>query len=157
MWSSHGLTPYLGYTIHWIDSDWNLKTIYLGTRHVPEDHTASNLAERMHNVLSYWKLDEEKQVAITTDNRANINKACRDSKWTNVLCFGHNLHLAITNTLANKTRTTCALKVCKKVVAAFGTSLKKRRDLAAAQLQEEPGQKVKQLASISTVLPKFQG
>ena len=75
MWSSHGLLPYMGYTIHWIDSDWNLKSRNLGTRHVTENHTADNLAESMNDILSYWKLDETKQVAITTDNGANVKKA----------------------------------------------------------------------------------
>lgn len=41
-------------------------------RHVTEDDTANNLAESMHDVLFYLKLHEEKQVAITTDNVANI-------------------------------------------------------------------------------------
>ena len=75
MWSSHGLIPYMGYTIHWIHSDWNLNTRNLGTRYVPENHTANNIAESMHDILSYWKLDESKQVAITTDNGANVKKA----------------------------------------------------------------------------------
>ncbi|CAB4038869.1 zinc finger BED domain-containing 1-like, partial [Paramuricea clavata] len=100
----------------------------------------------MNDMLLHWKLDELNQVAITTDNGANIKKACRDNNWLNVPCFGHNLHLAITNTLSKKTRVSHALGICKKVVAAFGTSWKRRRNLEAAQVQEEPGKKVKKLA-----------
>lgn len=103
----------------------------------------------MHDVLLHWKLDESKQVAITTDNGANIKKACKDNKWMNVPCFGHNLHLAITNTLAKESKVSRALGICKRIVTAFGTSWKRRRDLTAAQLQEKPGQKVKKLASVS--------
>ena len=123
MWSSHGLLPYMGYTIHWIDSDWNLKSRNLGTRYVPENHTADNLAESMNDILSYWKLDETKQVAIT-------------------------------NTLANESRVKRSLGTCKKIVAAIGTSWKRRRDMTAAQLQEEPAQIVKQLASVSFFITK---
>ena len=47
MWSSYGLVPYVGYTIHWTDSDWNLKTRHLGTRYMPEDHTANNLTNNL--------------------------------------------------------------------------------------------------------------
>ena len=72
VWSSHGLIPYMGYTIHWIDSDWNLNTRNLGTRYIPENHTTDNLAESMHDILLHWKLHESKQVAITTDNGANV-------------------------------------------------------------------------------------
>ena len=98
MWSSHGLTPYMGYTLHWIDSEWNLRFRNLGTKFVPEDHTAEQLGKAMKDMLEHWKLNAEKQIAITTDNGANIKKACKDIEWTNVPCFGHNLHLAITNT-----------------------------------------------------------
>ncbi|CAB4018038.1 zinc finger BED domain-containing 1-like, partial [Paramuricea clavata] len=71
MWSSHGLTPYMGLVLHWVDSEWNLR----------------------------------------------------------------NRHLGIIITLPIK------------VVAAFVTSWKRRRNLEAAQVQEEPGKKVKKLAS----------
>ena len=30
MWSSHGLTPYMGHTLNWIDSEWNLRCRKLG-------------------------------------------------------------------------------------------------------------------------------
>ncbi|XP_028408650.1 zinc finger BED domain-containing protein 1-like [Dendronephthya gigantea] len=147
MWSSHGLTPYLGYTLHWIDDDWNLRTRNLGTKYVPEDHTAANIARSMNDTLQHWKLDENNQVVITTDNGANIKKACQQNKWVNIPCFGHNLHLAITNTLAKEPKLCRAMGVCKKVVSAFGTSWKRRRDLQAAQLQDEPEKKIKKLAS----------
>lgn len=46
----------------------------------------------------------------------------------------------------------------KKIVAAFGTSWQRRRDMLAAQLRarlrEEPGQNVKQLASVSFLQQK---
>ena len=149
MWSSHGLTPYLGYTLHWIDCEWNLRTRNIGRRYIPDDHTAVILAQSTNDMLLHWKLDEAKQVAITTDNGANIKKACTENTWMNVLCFGHNLHLAITNTLAKEKRASRALGVCKRVVSAFAMSWKRRRNLTVTQLQEEPGKKVKKLASVT--------
>ncbi len=149
MWSSHGLTPYMGYTLHWIDLEWNLQCRTLGTKSVPENHTAEQLGKTMNDILTHWKLDAAKQIAITTDNDANIKKAYKDIEWTNIPCFGHNLHLAITNTLNHILRIGRALGICKKIVAAFGLSWKRRRDLTAAQVQDEPGQKFKNLASVS--------
>lgn len=87
MWSSHGLTPYMGHTLHWIDSEWNLRFRNLGTKFVPEDHTAEQLGKTMNDMLEHWKLNAEKQIAITTNNGANIKKACKDIEWTNVPCF----------------------------------------------------------------------
>ena len=40
MWSSRGMTPYMGFTVHFIDNSWDLQQVNLGTRFVPEDHTA---------------------------------------------------------------------------------------------------------------------
>lgn len=64
----------MGYTILWIDSDWNLNGRNLGTRYVnvTGNHIPNNLAESMHHILSYWKLEESKQVAITMDIGANV-------------------------------------------------------------------------------------
>ncbi len=45
--------------------------------------------------------------------------------------------------MKNELRVQCALGVSKKIVAAFGTSWKRRRD------QKEPGQKFKNLTSVS--------
>lgn len=51
---------------------------------MPERHTADNIRELMSAVLVKWSLTENKMVAVTTDNGANIDKACRDAgKSTN--------------------------------------------------------------------------
>ena len=96
LWSSRGMTPYMGFTVHWIDDQWKLVSRCLGTKFVPKDHTAPELGECMEDVIKHWELDSKKLTAITTDNAANIVKACRDKNWRNITCFGHNLHLAIT-------------------------------------------------------------
>ena len=62
MWSSHGMTPYMGMTIHFIDSQWKLEHIDLGTRFVPEDHTAETLAETCKDMLDQWGLTPSKLV-----------------------------------------------------------------------------------------------
>ena len=53
----------------------------------------------------------------------------------NAPCFGHNLHLVITNTLKNNPRVQRALGVSVKIMAAFKTSWKRRKNLGAAQAQ----------------------
>ena len=53
--------------------------------------------------------------------------------------------------LAKEPKVSCALGICKRVVSVFAMSWKSqsRRELTVAQLQEEPGQKVKKLVSVS--------
>ena len=45
--------------------------------------------------------------------------------WTHLSCFGHNLNLAVTNSMKDEDRITRAVGVCKKVVQHFAHSWKK--------------------------------
>ncbi len=60
--------------------------------------------------------------------------------------FGNNKYLV------QRTESKSCTGRFKKVVAAFGTSWKRCRNLEAAQVQEQPGKKVKKLASVSLSL-----
>ena len=134
MWSSIGMPPYQSYTIHFIDDEWKLQARCLQTQFLPEDHTGANLAEAMSAALESWELSTQNQVCLTTDNGANIVCAANLLSWPRLSCFGHNLHLAITNSLKEDRRCTRALGVSRKVVSAFSMSWKKRRELTKAQI-----------------------
>lgn len=136
MWSSHGMTPYLGYTVHHIDHEWNLKNHTLGTRFVPQDHNADILGIAMKELLKDWYLDPQNQVCVTTDNGANILKAIKDLEWQHLSCFGHNLHLGITKFIDNDHHLKRSLGVAHGIVAQFNYSWKKRRDLTVFQVKE---------------------
>ena len=53
MWSSVGMAPYISYTIHYINDEWQLCNKCLQTQYLPEDHTGANLAEAMK---AHWRL-----------------------------------------------------------------------------------------------------
>ena len=99
LWSSKGLLPYISYTIHWLDDEWNYKTRYLETFYLPSDHTATNIADALKDIQHTLKLPEEGQMSITTDNGANMISAVNILEWQRLLRFGHNLNLAVTNSL----------------------------------------------------------
>lgn len=61
-----------------------------------------------------------------------VNAASR-LNWLRLSCFGHNLHLAITNSLKYDDRCSRALGLSRKIVSAFSMSWKKCHDLAKAQ------------------------
>ena len=98
-WSSQGMKPYLSYTIHYIDHEWAIKSCCLQTVYLPEDHTASNLAESLEETLRSWSLDVTRQTCITTDSASNIKRATEDLGWRHISCFGHNLNLAVSKAL----------------------------------------------------------
>ena len=73
-------------------------------------------------------------MCITTDNGSNIvcaTKVCLGWNW--LPCFGHNLHLTVTNTIKEDARATRALSLSRKLISTFSHSWKKKRSLIEAQ------------------------
>ena len=134
MWSSSTMEPYLSYTVHFITNDWTLQSRCLQTLFVPKDHNADNLSEVLTETLAQWKLEVGRQVCITTDNGSNTLCATTVRlMWTQLSCFGHNLHLAVVNSIKDESRVQRCLGLCRKLVSAFSHSWKKKRDLTKAQ------------------------
>ena len=147
MWSSANSSPYISYMVHFLDDEWSLQSRCLQTMFMPDDHTGENIAEAMQAALDEWGLPEERQVCITTDSGSNIISATQKLQWVRLSCFGHNLHLAITNALKDDRRIDRAQGVCKKIVASFSNSWKKR-DLT--KVQEEKKLPKHSLITVST-------
>ena len=131
LWSSVGLKPYISYTIHFIDDQWQLQSKCLQTHFLPEDHTSGVLVDSPTTTFESWMLTAEKQVCLTTDSGSNVVKAARDLKWPRLSCFGHNLHLAITKSLDHDSRVSRALGLTRKIVSAFHCSWKRKRELSS--------------------------
>ena len=89
----------------------------------------------LQGVLESWGLPENRLACATTDNGTNIVAAMRDLQWNRLSCFGHNLHLAITNSTKNDCRVTRAIDIAHKIINAFAHSWKKKRDLTKLQVE----------------------
>ena len=140
LWTSHATQPYITYTVHYIDSAWELKSYTLKTQYMPQDHTGENLKEAMLEILHDWNLPVEKQVVITTDSGSNRVRACQLLGWKRLSCFGH---LAIHKALDDR-RVERVLRVCRQVVAKFSQSWKKTRELTLVQEEKKlPKHKLK--------------
>ena len=98
-----------------------------------QDHSGDNLSQAMRSALESWGSEEAKQVCLTMDSGANMVNAASRFNWLRPSCFGHNLHLAITNSLKCDDRCLRALELLRKIMSAFSISWKKHRDLAIAQ------------------------
>ncbi|KAI2649132.1 E3 SUMO-protein ligase ZBED1 [Labeo rohita] len=77
LWTSHGGggEPFMSFTVHYLSTDWKLKTHCLETLYFPEDHTAEHITEMIENMLLDWKIKKENLSGITTDNASNMKKA----------------------------------------------------------------------------------
>ncbi|RXN13466.1 zinc finger BED domain-containing 1-like protein [Labeo rohita] len=136
MWSSVNMIPYMSLTVHYLSMEWTLKSHCLETVFMPENHTSDNISDALRHAFEEWSLDEKKLTCITTDNGANIVAAVKKLNWPWLNCFGHNLHLAVTNAMASvKDRTARAMGLCHTLVSTFSHSWLKRRDLAKAQAE----------------------
>ncbi|XDV20327.1 hypothetical protein PO909_025676 [Leuciscus waleckii] len=135
MWSiSNTMTPYMSITAHYIDKDWVLQSNCFGTIYVPESHTTDYLADSLLESIKEWAVDERKISCITTDNGANVAAAVRQLNWPWLNCFGHNLNVAINNSLQKeKASTDRAFGVCRATNGAFSKSWHRRRELVKAQ------------------------
>ena len=66
----------------------------------------------MEATLDAWNLSSNRQICLTTDNGTNIINATGCLEWLRLSCFGHNLHLAITNSVKNMSLDVAELLVC---------------------------------------------
>ena len=148
LWTSSAKHPYLSYTIHFIDDSWSLQSFVLDTVPLFEDHTGQNIAEAFQDILSNWSLSPDNLVATTTDNGSNFVSGLRLLEWMRLSCFGHNLDLAISKSLASH-RIQRAIGKCHSLIELFNRSWKKSRDLH--QKQCDLGLKEHNLISVSYV------
>ena len=60
LWSSVGLKPYISYTSHYIDDQWQLQSKCLQTHFLPEDHTRDVLVDLLTTTFESWMLNSRK-------------------------------------------------------------------------------------------------
>ena len=128
MWTSASNLPFITFTVHLIDEKWALCSFCLETVPVVKDHMGENIAEAMTEVLDNWNLNPTNLVATTTDNGSNVLHAFWILDWCQISCFGHNLDLALTNSL-KEDRFQHVVKRCHALTALFHRRWKKNRDL----------------------------
>ena len=98
---------YLGITAHFLQ-DFKLQSVCLCVKKISGSHSGEALAESIHQTISSFNI-VEKIITITTDNGANIVKACdilNSDKYAGlhfkrIPCFAHLLNLIVKSSLAN--------------------------------------------------------
>ena len=130
LWTSCNSHPYVSYTVHFIDDDWQLLSFCLDTVLLFEDHTGQNIAEAILDILEKWGLSREDLVATTIDNGTNFISGITQLECTRISCIGHNLDLAVNKSL-NITRVQRKISRCHSLIKLFNRSWKKKRDLTS--------------------------
>ena len=50
-WTSSTMTPYLGITAHYIDGDWEMRSVLIYFGELPGSHSGENIAKQIYDVL----------------------------------------------------------------------------------------------------------
>jgi len=98
--------PFMAVTGHWIDEDFQLKSILLDFVAVPGRHDGLRLAAIFQEVVDDYEL-KGKIIGVTTDNASNndtfitelLRQGYIDSPECNFRCFAHVLNLAAQDAL----------------------------------------------------------
>lgn len=92
---------YITVTCHYIEKDWQVKSVVLLTESLPERHTVDNLADKLNQTVDSWGLTG-RVIACVHDNAQNIDSANHSTRvsWKSVPCFDHTLNLAVNDGFA---------------------------------------------------------
>ena len=52
LWTSRATHPYLSYTVHFVDHNWELKSFCLETVPLFDDHTGANICESIEDIMA---------------------------------------------------------------------------------------------------------
>lgn len=140
---SHNNEPFLSWTAHWINKNFEYVHAVLNVTHFPGHHTGEKIAEMLRRLLETWKLQENNVHLVVSDNAANMLKGLRDGNLGHVGCFIHSLQIIINGALSSQRSVSDMVSVGKKIVGHF-----KHSSLACyklRQIQEELKIPVKQL------------
>jgi hypothetical protein len=107
IWTSEFKMDFIGYTLHFIDSQWNLISFTLDFKNIKTTHSGDTMFVNTKEVLEYWNLSN-KIASITMDNASSNDKfaklleSCDSVDFTfdmRVSCFAHVLNLACQDAL----------------------------------------------------------
>lgn len=97
-WTSRNNESFMAITIHFINTEFELKSILLGCHSFNSNHTANNLAQEIEHVLTSWNLYDKITFAVS-DNAYNIKNALNSLGFKNMGCFAHTMNLIVQSAL----------------------------------------------------------
>ena len=109
IWTSINQEAFLGLTVHYIDSDWNLRSFLLDIIPFAIKHTGLNIAREIIRVLEEFNIST-KIIALTTDNDSamiacgkeiadTLDNEISSMTFSHYHCVAHVLNLGVKNGL----------------------------------------------------------
>lgn len=66
-WTSRACESYVTITVHFMQSDWNMKSYVLQTRHLDVSHPGLNIGNALMESITEWKLPTKHEIGLVTD------------------------------------------------------------------------------------------
>lgn len=111
-WTSRNTESYIAITVHFLDSNFVLKSILLSCHSFNETHTSEHLSEQINTTLNTWNLKNKIGLAVS-DNAYNVQNALSTLQLKHFGCFAHTLNLIVQSAinkeseLINKVKSVC--------------------------------------------------
>lgn len=93
-WTSTNNEGYICVSVHFLNKNFELRSLLLECVKYFERHTSNNLAKELLRVMDEWQLKQQ-TVAIVSDNAANIKSAIEITGKPHIPCFAHSINLVI--------------------------------------------------------------
>lgn len=135
-WTSKSEDDYTAIELHYVDPEWRLRTICLGTAFTLPNHRATTLSAAISGLLGQYSLTAENLAAFVSDSAHNIQASLRGYNRPAFPCLAHILHLVVKGCMDPDTGVKevadCVASV-RRVVAYFKRSPKGLKELHAVQ------------------------
>lgn len=89
---------FIGYTYHFLDKNWQIKTAVLKVASFQRPHTAERIRDNFIATLNEFEISEKK-ISIVTDGGSNMIKSARLLNVKRAGCISHAVHLLVTKDL----------------------------------------------------------
>ena len=121
---------FLDINAHYVDKNFELKSVVLAVRENKESHTAENYRKKTDEVVEEFGL-KDKVVLTTTDNENKMKAAFKDHERNG--CLAHQIHNSVTEAVTGIKVVDDAIKKLRKVASLHNKSYKFRYNLQAEQ------------------------
>ena len=98
IWLSSNSVEHLCINAHYINNDWEIKSVALGMIFSLSQCSIEELAERLHQLVERWQITKKVSCFVSGRN-IKLTTAAKLRNWSHLCCFSDSLNLAVKDSL----------------------------------------------------------
>lgn len=98
IWMSPNSGEHLYISAHFINNEWELKSVALGMIFLLNQCTIDELAERLFQLVEKWQITNKVSCLVSSRN-TKLSSAAKMRNWSHLCCFADSLNLAVKDSL----------------------------------------------------------